>query len=256
MVVDGYQFDAGYQQRLKQAGLRLLWLDDDGLTRRYVADFVLNQNLGASATLYADRAPDTQLLLGPRYVLLRRPFLNWRTWERKIGPAAKKILVTLGGSDAANVTLRILEALPRALALEVTVLAGASNPNLESLQTYCSCTGDRLIVDARNMPELMAWADLAVSAAGSTTWELAFMGLPALLLVLAENQVAAAERLAQAGIFANLGWHYAGSTDLFAERLVELAGEPTRREQMSRKGRALVDGRGAERVVKAMLQCQ
>jgi UDP-2,4-diacetamido-2,4,6-trideoxy-beta-L-altropyranose hydrolase len=248
VVVDGYQFDAGYQQRLKQAGLRLLWLDDYGHARRYVADLVLNQNLGSSAALYADRTPGTQLLLGARYVLLRQPFLKWQTWERKIEPTAKKILVTLGGSDSENVTLRILQALPRMSGIDVTVLAGASNPNLQSLQVHCAQAGPCLIVDAANVPELMAEADLAIAAGGTTVWELAFMGLPALLVTLADNQAASVEHIRAAGAARSFGRAEQLKAEEISRAVGDFIGDPAARREMSERGRKLIDGEGAFRV--------
>ena len=83
IAVDGYQFSADYQRILKSAGFKILFLDDYGHAQRYFADLVLNQNVGVGAELYADREPETRVLLGPRYCLLRREFSAWRDWKRK-----------------------------------------------------------------------------------------------------------------------------------------------------------------------------
>ncbi len=111
VVVDGYQFDAAYHKALKDAGLKLLVLDDNGDSGFYWADLVLNQNIHAQADWYKNRASYTRLLLGTQYALLRREFLAWRGWQRDTPETAYKILVTLGGSDPDNVTLKVLEAL-------------------------------------------------------------------------------------------------------------------------------------------------
>ncbi|MGH9649837.1 MAG: hypothetical protein ACRD3I_05135, partial [Terriglobales bacterium] len=82
VVVDGYQFDAAYQQALKSAGLKVLWVDDYGHAPPYCADLVLNQNLCAEESFYLSREASTRLLLGACYALLRREFQSWRDWRR------------------------------------------------------------------------------------------------------------------------------------------------------------------------------
>ncbi len=249
VVVDGYQFGADYQRLLMAAGFRILFLDDYGHAGEYEADLVLNQNLGADAALYVRRKPHTRLLLGPRYALLRREFQAWRDWTREIPPVARKVLVTLGGGDPDNVTGKVVQAL-QGLDVECKVVVGGSNPNLEELK---SAIGNRrsameLVVNAANMSELMAWADMAIAAGGSTAWELAFMGLPSLVLVLAENQLKVAEALAASNVARRAGTGAAAPGDLSAD-LHELLNDRLGRARMSRLGRTMVDGKGGERVV-------
>ena len=111
VVVDGYQFGAKYQKELKGFGLKILFLDDNGHAEHYFSDLVLNQNISADINIYSSREPYTQLLLGTEYTLLRRDFLKWREWKRLVIPNAYKILVTLGGSDPENVTLKVIQSL-------------------------------------------------------------------------------------------------------------------------------------------------
>ena len=252
IVVDGYQFAADYQLALKQAVHRVLCVDDYGHAARYAADLILNQNLGAKASLYAGRASNSRLLLGSDYVLLRRQFLPWRERARTIPKFVKNILVTLGGSDPDNVTAFVLEALNRVPrgAWTVTAVVGSANPHRDSLQRWALTSPFplKLVVQAPDMPELMATADLAVCAGGTTAWELAFMGVPSLVLILAENQAANAQALAEAGIALNLGWHHALTVDLASEQITGLMTDPVQRTQMSARGRRQIDGDGAFRV--------
>ena len=132
--------------------------------------------------MYANREAHTRLLLGTRYVLLRREFWPWRGWRREIPAVARKVLVTLGGGDPDNVTLKVIRALAQVEieGLEAVVVVGPANPHLEELQAAVKDTPHpiRLESNVTNMPELMAWADVAITAGGSTCWETAFMGLP------------------------------------------------------------------------------
>lgn len=257
VVVDGYQFSGRYQRLLKEAGMRVLAVDDYGHAEHYWADAVLNQNLHAREALYRDREPGVRLLLGPRYALLRREYEKWRGWRRPHPPVARKVLVTFGGSDPEDVTSKAAAALARLPGggLEASVVVGASYPHLEALKAALSETPCiRLLRDVRDMAEPMAWADVAVSAGGSTSWELAFMGLPALTVILAENQVDLAQGLAAHGIARNLGWHSAVTEAILADALMELARDQDVRRAMGARGRELVDGDGGRRVVRALLE--
>jgi len=256
VVLDGYQFDTGYQKALKDAGARLLVLDDNGEAGTYHADLVLNQNVHARAEWYESRAPHTRLLLGTRYALLRREFRVWRDSPRETPEVVRRILVTLGGSDPDNVTLKVLDALAliRREGLEATVVIGGGNPHRAGLEDAAARMPFpvRVVVNAADMPELMAWADVAVSAGGSTVWELAFLGVPSLLLVTAENQLGVAEGMRVRGATHSLGWAGEQTALSLASSLTALLDDPARRSKMSRQARALVDGRGAERVLRTL----
>lgn len=255
IVADGYEFAPGYQRALRSRGGRVLLMDDDGRYQRYETDLVLNQNVSATETLYADRDANTELLLGARFALLRDQFRAWVPKPRSAEVAKVKVLVTLGGADPDNVTQTVIAAiqsLPVDL-LEATVVVGGSNPHRAKLEAAVAAGTHqiRIVCDAKNMPELMEWADLAVSAAGSTTLELAYMGVPMLLLVLADNQRAVAEGMQAAGAARNLGWAPQDPVPV-AIALDALSRDTAARQNLSAAGRKLVDGRGALRVVRAL----
>jgi UDP-2,4-diacetamido-2,4,6-trideoxy-beta-L-altropyranose hydrolase len=256
MVVDGYQFGADYQSEIKKAHGKLLFVDDNGHASHYAADLVLNQNVHADEKLYANREPYTRLLLGSRYVMLRREFQAWRGWTRAISPVGRKILVSMGGSDADNVTAVVLHALKSINLhdLELVVVAGGSNPHLALLERAVeSSHGCRLVKDAVNMPELMAWADVAVAAAGSICWELCALALPAMLIVTASNQKQAAQRLAALGAARTLDSGSEVATAV-APILQELLESQDLRQSLSARSRELVDMDGSVRVVSALRQ--
>ncbi|WP_354634705.1 UDP-2,4-diacetamido-2,4,6-trideoxy-beta-L-altropyranose hydrolase [Planktothricoides raciborskii] len=256
VAIDGYQFGSEYQQTIKNSGLNLLFIDDYGHAEHYYADFVLNQNISADEQWYQHREPYTQLLLGNRYTLLRREFWQWRGWQRTVPPVATKVLVTLGGADPDNVTLKVIQALQlvEVEKLEAVVVVGGSNPHYESLEMagQDSRFPIRLQRNVTNMPELMAWADVAISAGGSTCWELAFMGLPSILLVLAENQRAIAQQLATLNQAINLGWHQDVKAQSISERLFTLLQSPEERKKIIQVSQQIVDGEGVFRIIKSL----
>jgi len=257
VVVDGYHFGGDYQQTIKDSVLRLLFVDDNGHAEYYFADIVLNQNLHAHESMYVNRGSYPQLLLGSRYVLLRRDFLKWRGWKREIPEVARKILVTLGGGDPENQTLKVMQALQQVEVdgLEAVVVIGASNPHFRELQSTIrnSQFAIRLAQNVSDMPDLMAWADIAIAAGGSTVWELAFMGLPSLVLILADNQRPVANRLDSLGVSVNLGSHRKGSSAKITQAVTQLLEAPERRAEMAQQGRGLVDGRGVARVLESLI---
>jgi len=253
VVGDGYQFDAAWQQQVRAAGLRLLLLDDYGHAEHYHADLVLNQNLSADAALYARRDPATRLLLGPRYALLRREFTAAARPARDCSAPARKVLVTLGGSDPDNVTAKVLAAVARLPGIEVCVVIGGSNPHRATLLAAAAAhPAVRCAVDAPDLPGLMAWADVAVTAGGATLWEAAFLGLPSVVVVLAANQAPAVDRLHAEGTIVALGQADARAVPDIGRAVAALFAAPAQRLQMSARARALVDGHGAERVLAEM----
>ncbi|MGH7931134.1 MAG: UDP-2,4-diacetamido-2,4,6-trideoxy-beta-L-altropyranose hydrolase [Candidatus Binatia bacterium] len=257
VVLDGYDFAVDYQSALRAAGCRLMVIDDTVRLSRYDADILLNQNLGAARLDYNCNA-DAALLLGPEYALLRREFIVWRSRLHTVPETARKILVTLGGSDHDNVTLKVINALRQLeiARLQIRVVAGPANPHIQELRNAAAVFPGRLelLTCISEMAPLMAWADLAMTAAGSTCWELACVGLPAVTLIVAENQRAIAEELDAAGVVFNLGWHKEVSADRIASTVDGLLYSSFRRLRMSQRGRVLVDGRGAERVAIALSQ--
>src|SRR5258705_1195151 len=148
--------------------------------------------------------------MGPRYILLRREFAFWRKGRFGIARQARRILVTMGCSDPDNVTEKILRVLLAEPDLDLTVVVGGSNPHCADIERLVEEANRpiRLLKDVANMPALMVWADLVVSGAGTTSWEICMMGLPAALCVLAPNQERIATELARLGAAFDLG--YAG----------------------------------------------
>ena len=255
IVVDGYRFTADYQRTLKAAGFKILFLDDYGHAEHYCVDLVLNQNVCANKQLYADRGPQTRLLLGPRYALLRREFAAWRNWMRKIPAICQRVLVMMGGSDPENLTARAIKALASAGLedLEATVVVGGSNPQFAELRNAAAQSGLKIEVqkDVSNMAELMAAADVAVSAAGSTCWELSLLGLPALLIDVAENQTALAMELDRRGCAVHAG-NQTVSAEKIADELRRLCNSQELRQSLSQRFGELVDGHGARRIVSVL----
>lgn len=272
IVADGYAFGGSWQGAARAADARLGVLDDHGQLDAHEVDLLLDQNLDADAAMYgaayADCAPHARRLLGSRYALLRREFAG-RPASRPVdqpavdaAPASRavRLLVTMGGSDPGGLSALALDAVARldGPALDVRLVVGAANPRADALRATAAKVRPHRVtvtIDAPAMRPHMEWADLALAAAGSTCWELAYLGVPSVLLVAAENQRAIAERLAAHGAAVRLaadGVHEAPTAAALAGALGALAGAPALRRRMSAAAAALVDGQGARRVVAAL----
>jgi UDP-2,4-diacetamido-2,4,6-trideoxy-beta-L-altropyranose hydrolase len=252
VVLDGYHFDGDYQRTLKESGLSLLLIDDLGQAGPYHADIILNPNLYADEMLYRGAGPSTRFLIGPRYALLRREFAPWRGRFPEIPGVARRILLSLGGADPGNITLAMIGCL-QGLAVEglgLVVVAGANNPHYQTLEArIAGLRNITLVQDTRHISELMASSDLAITGGGVTCFELAFMGVPALVVILSENQRPVAESFERAGSAVNLGEESKAVSNAGAERILGVICSPDIRRSLSRSGQDLVDGDGAGRIV-------
>lgn len=256
VVVDGYCFDAAYQLALKQAGLKLVFVDDYGHAERYYADIILNPNPQGKSIAYNRREPHTRVLAGPEFALIRREFRRVRTLQTQVPLLAKRLLVTMGGSDGNNFTEVVLGALPllHTPDLEATVVVGVANPHKGSLRRMAASLGSmvKLIENTSAMPALMKDADLAVTAGGATCYELAFLGVPMIAITLAQNQEPTCRELAARGIAIDAGWFHNLKAESLGKRMQEIMADPDARKSLGDAGRSLVDGEGARRVVSSM----
>jgi UDP-2,4-diacetamido-2,4,6-trideoxy-beta-L-altropyranose hydrolase len=254
LALDGYEFSAEYRRAVYESGRQLLVVEDLCCDDFYHADMVVNSGLDAAQLAY-HHPPGTILLLGPQYATVGADFAGARG-VRDTPDHACKLLATFGGSDPADVSSRFLDSLAKIHRsdLEVRLIVGPANPRYEALLQQRDRLGIRceLVVDPPSMLQHMVWADLAIAAAGSTCWELATLGVPALLMVVAENQVRLAAGMERCGAACNLGWAHSISPTALAQAIESLLDDAARRQRMSQRGQELVDGLGVTRIHRAV----
>jgi UDP-2,4-diacetamido-2,4,6-trideoxy-beta-L-altropyranose hydrolase len=257
LVLDGYQFDTTYQRFLNDNQVTILIIDDNGGIGPYYADFILNQNIHADRRLYKERRDDTELLLGTEYVLLRKEFIKYRQHSPRVPDTAKRVLVTIGGSDNNNVTSVIIYAIAQISipAIEYVVVIGTANPHLNKIQQLVSKSKNVIDIhhNVPDMAKLMSWSEVSVSAGGSTCWEFAYMGIPSLVLTVADNQNDLVKHLTASGAIMNLGWFQNMKPDVIAKKLIKLIKNRALRKMMSARGKELIDGWGADRTKTALM---
>lgn len=212
LVIDSYAIDCIWEKKLRPYVDEIMVIDDLA-NRQHDCDILLDQNFYLNKeSRYQGLVPEhCQLLLGPKYALLREEFYQVRKSMRVRDGQLRNILVFYGGVDATNETSKSIQALQNlwdtgALHdVQVTVVVGASNERKETVAYHCKQAGFRYLCQVSNMAELMAEADLMLGAGGSTTWERCFLGLPAIVTAIAENQFQICDDCAEAGLFYYLG---------------------------------------------------
>ncbi len=255
IVLDGCQFDAEYQAAVKRSGMKLLAMDDLGALDHYVADIVVNQDPIADERLYRRRQACTRLLLGTDYTFLRREFLRHARPQRAAPTLARRLLLAFGGSDPDRLTEMALPELQsvRVAGLEAVLLVGPSNPRGEQLEAAGQGRPNlRILRDPPDIPSWMYWSDLAVIAAGSTLWELAYCRVPCIVISVSEDQTPAIEVLQRREACLSLGLGRGLAPGRLAEAVSSLCHDPKRCAALGSNLGALVDGLGARRVLAAM----
>lgn len=254
LVVDHYALDARWEAALRPR-CRALMVIDDLADRPHDCDLLLDQNLGCSAADYAGRVPGVcRVLAGPQYALLRPEFTAWRerppTRRRPARPG--HLLVNMGGVDQDNVTGEALAALRDCSLPEdcrITVVMGRNAPAIDAVRAQAAQLpwAADVLVNVPDMASLMAECDLAIGAAGSTSWERCCLGLPSLLVVLADNQQPIADALQAAGA-AQATAREALASELRA--FLQRSDLASVLDHMRENAAAITDGRGAARVAR------
>ncbi len=256
LIVDHYGLGVSWEKYMKSCAERIMVIDDH-VDREHMCDILLNQNYGIDASVYDGITPlGCRKLTGSSYVLLRDQF---RAMRKNVSPRngeVKKIFIFFGGGDNTDETRKAVEAvqLLDRPDLFLTVLVGGSNPHWKEIKALCHLLPNSVLYrQVYDLAPLMADADLAIGAGGSNTWERCCLGLPSMVLVLADNQKTFIEKLDRDGIVLNVGWFEGVTPSTIAEMIEKLIIDKTRLIDMSKRSMEIVDGEGAKRVAEEML---
>ncbi len=254
VVADSYTVDTVYFRGLAETDCLVVVLDDLA-ERELPVNLVVNGTAGADRLRYRG-ASHTRYLLGPRYIPLRGEFAD--PPARAFGARVRRVLITVGGSDTHELTPRLMRWTTQVLgSVNQDVVIGPffGRPDVLRGEARAAAGPIQLHESPQDLRRLMLAADLAVCGGGQTTYELAATGTPAVAIRLAENQTFNLEGLSEAGALVWAG--DARDADLESKvtrALAGMAGDAGRRAEMSRRGRALVDGQGALRVGRAIVE--
>lgn len=255
LIVDHYALDARWEDALRHVVKRIMVIDDIA-DRRHDCDVLLDQNLYPNMeNRYVDKTPaDCRLLLGPHYALLRDEFRQRRSQVKTRSLPVKRILVFLGGVDLENYTTLVINALAGIdrRNFQTDVVIGARHPARETIEAACVHHDFACHIQTKRMAELMMSADLAIGAGGSASWERCCLGLPALLVSLAENQVDIARELDSVGACIYVGTLDTASVSVIRSAVMKLLNNEADLAALSEKAYSLVDGQGVGRLAREL----
>ncbi len=257
LVVDHYALDDVWERALAPYYQKLLVIDDLA-DRQHIADILLDQNYGRHPNDYLNLVShQCRVLTGPEYALLRPEFAELRSYSlvrRKEGHL-HNLLLNLGGVDQHNVTTQLLQALalcPFNHDFRITVVLGPKAPWQQKVREQAKVMPwpTKVLVGTSEMAQLMADHDLAIGAAGSTTWERCCLGLPTIMIVIAANQLLSAQSLADAGVTYTLtSLAHAGLALPELMRSIDTAAL----RQMAQKSSTITAGTGANLIANLMI---
>ncbi len=253
VITDLYTIDEHYLAEVKKTVPFLLSIDDL-VEISFPSDIVVNQNIYAKDLDYHSSTGRTKFLLGPKYALLREEFSN--LGKRKLNGKVKNILITLGGADPLNLTPKILKNLNRVNQdFKITVVIGPFFRNIAEIEKAAKeiNKGAGLIYNSHKMSRIMLASDLAITGGGTTLYELAATGTPALAFCLAENQLKNIKGMAEAGTLISIRWVNDWTEKVYCEKIGELMVNDMLGDRLSESGQKLVDGEVKRRAAKSIL---
>ncbi|MFD2369379.1 UDP-2,4-diacetamido-2,4,6-trideoxy-beta-L-altropyranose hydrolase [Brevibacillus sp. GCM10020057] len=257
LVVDHYGIDSKWERIVKPFVHKIMVIDDLE-NREHCCDLLLDQNLlpNMESRYQGKVSKATELLMGPKYALIRPEFVNLRKRITNLTVNPNQICIFFGGSDPSNQTRKTLDALDWAdLAdIKVEVVIGSSNPHREELQAYCEQAPNvQLHIQTPKMPEIIARSGYVIGAGGTNTWERCCLGKPTLLLTVAENQVEISKEVHRQGAALYLGCAERISAYELGKVIRELHNKPEILNKMAEIAFTLVDGRGVDRVINRLV---
>lgn len=257
VVIDGYHFSSQLYEKLFQSPWPTLVLDDS-FGHYPGADIVLNQNLYAEKQSCKDN--NGIKLFGPHYALLRDEFLTHDRSKQIIHRKVQRVLLTFGGSDPVGMTLKVLNSIQDLSdKLHIDVIVGALNPDIAEIRELAEASEIPIQIhfNVDRLTTLLNYSDLVITAGGSTCLELAYCGVPFIVIPVVDNQEPIAAFAAKSGIGKIIPPDTIDSVG-FQESLIsafdQLASNYRLRQHMSQTAQKMVDGKGANRVVDKMLE--
>ena len=273
-IIDNYYVGSEYIKTLSKLNTKIFVIDDLA-NRELFVDMVLNQNIFSSEILYSNITnKNTKLLLGTKYCLLRDEFTRKKAEHKIINNTAQNFLITLGGSDPLNQTEKILSSfmlmdfpfrispfIPNNIPnnFNISIVIGKSYKHIDTLSELADKIMNskginiRIYQQVTEMRPLIEWADICIAAGGTTCYEIMYLGVPMILLMIADNQKDVCETIAQMGLGVNLGWHENVDLQKINREIEKLSVNQAKRIEFSTLSQKYVDELGVKRVINELL---
>lgn len=252
LIVDHYSLDYRWETCIKNYTRKLMAIDD--IFRQHNSDILLDQNINATCSRYLDLTPIcSKLLIGTKYVLLDSQF-NTRFRKNHTGEI-RRVHICFGGSDVNNLTERVVRfILDNSNSIEnydriiFDVIVGGSNKNFQSIKKLLENRNNfNLLRDVNNMAELLFKSDLAIGAGGTSAYERCYVGIPSLIVTIADNQIDISALLQREETSIYLG-HMGWSNEYFINSFNLFIKDKTKVILFSKNSKKIIDGYGPSRV--------
>ena len=256
LVMDHYALDIRWEKEIKESCGKLMVIDDLA-DRKHICDLLLDQNYYKDLkSRYDNLVPDSCLkMLGPSYALLRPEFYKAQKNLRQRDGKIRRVFVFFGGSDASNQTKKILDAINGLKNnINYDIVIGSSNPFLQEINKICSGFENvTMHYQIDYMAELMAKSDLAIGGGGTTTWERLSVGLPSIIISVADNQDEISKGADSLGTALYLGKAEEVSPSTIKNTIIHLLENPAKIKEMSGRALSCDVGQNVSQLINAVL---
>lgn len=258
VIADGYQYKECWQRLLTRSGIRLVVISND-TGEAYNAALVIDQNLTCRSDKFLNQGGE--VVSGHNYCIVPQVFTNFDRHKYRVSADIKSAILYYGGYDSAGETERILKALcslSNYRGLQITVLCGLNKKTeqIKEIQSTYSDWDITLLPHQPNVAELFASYDLSFGAGGTTSFQRLFLGMPSIVSTVAHNQAEFNAELEQLNLAIHLGLTEKIGLENLSRKIEESLNMLTfdRRQTMFNRGRAYIDGHGADRILNKLLQ--
>lgn len=256
IIVDSYNVDDNYLLTIKKHVKKLCYIDDVN-EFVYPVDVLINGNVTGKLYRYHKFYDNEIMFLGTEYNLTRQEFRDIP--QKKINKNIKEIMITVGGADPQNATIKLLDIINQHKVLadkKINVIVGPAFTNIDVIKNYSLHFSNLNVMEnVHTMSKIMMSSDIAISAGGSTLYELCACGVPTIALIFAENQKGIVEYLEKANLIFSAGWFNELRPEKFQLILNNLICDNSIRENMSKSMQNLIDGYGAKRLADQLIKC-
>ena len=255
VCVDHYDWTSEHFSELKKDQRVTLIAFDDGIKRHYDVDFLINQNLDAEKIMYST-SEDAQRLLGPKYTMIREEIQTLRQHPTERMAETFQFLVTFGGGDKWGHAVKAIEAVRQSQTkFETHIVVGSQWPHIEKARRLIgNHPRIHLYEDPSFFPQLLSRADLALCGAGSTTYELAYLGIPMLTVALVSLHQPLGRAWEELGVAEHLGPAELLTPESILNRVLYWMERDQELENRGVAAQKIVDGRGKFRILERVMK--
>lgn len=258
LIIDHYFLDFNWERKLKKYVKKILVIDDLA-NRTHECNILVDSNyVDNFHKRYQNKTNSTCLkLLGPDYCFISKEFHKFRNSPRKRSNIVDRVLIYFGGVDQYNLTEKCLKIFSgnNLKHIKLDIVVGGMNKNHKNIKIITSKRDSTYIHRSLpNLANLMNSADLSIGAGGVTTWERMFLGLPSIIITIAENQIAGAEELSKNNYITYLGHYNELSPDQLKNSIIKKIEDRDNLFLESHSAENLVDGNGLSRIMSHIIK--